>query len=94
MPVCSSDKSAATQKCHAANTGHDTPSRHSIQKQDRPVVVLFIVVGRHTGIHNYPFKYLGSEPIGESFPDLPHTRANAQHYDADMVVVSQKLGRK
>ena len=27
------DQCAATQKCHAAHTGHDTPPRHSIQTQ-------------------------------------------------------------
>ena len=31
---------------------------------------------------------------GKSFPDLPHTPANAQLYDAVMVVVSQKHSRK
>ena len=30
----------------------------------------------------------------KSFPDLPHTPANAQLYDADMVVVSRKPGIK
>ena len=35
-----------------------------------------------------------TDPIGESFPDLPHTSANAHLYDTGMVVVSQKLGRK
>ena len=34
------------------------------------------------------------DPTGKSFPDLPHTPANAQLYDAVMVVVSWKLGRK
>ena len=28
------DKCAATQECHAANTGHDTLPCHSIQTQD------------------------------------------------------------
>ena len=55
----------------------------SIQTQGWPVAVLSIDVERHTGIHNYPFKYLWSDPIEESFPDLPHTPANAQLYDAD-----------
>ena len=32
--------------------------------------------------------------IGKIFPDLPHTPANAQLYDAVIVVVSKKLGRK
>ena len=36
----------------------------------------------------------GSNPFGKSFPDLPQTPANAQLYDAGMMVVSQKLGRK
>ena len=49
------DKCAATQKCHAADTGHDSLTCHSIQTQGRPVVVLFIDVERQTGIHNYPF---------------------------------------
>ena len=33
-------------------------------------------------------------PERESYPDPPHTPANAQLYDAVMVVVSRKLGRK
>ena len=49
------DQCAATQKCHAADTGHDTPPRHSIQTRGRPVAVLSIDVERHTGIHSYPF---------------------------------------
>ena len=55
-----------------------TLPRHSTQTQGRPIVVLSIDVGRHTGIHNYPFKCLCSDPIGKCFPDLPHTTANAQ----------------
>ena len=43
-----------THKCQAADTGHDTPLRHSIQTQGRPVVVLSIYVERNTGIHIYP----------------------------------------
>ena len=35
-----------------------------------------------------------SDPIGKSFPELPHTQVNAQIYDAVMVIISQKLGRK
>ena len=49
------DQCAATQKCHAADTGYDTPPRHSIQRRRRPVAVLSIDVKRHTGIHSYPF---------------------------------------
>ena len=48
-------KSAATRECHAAATRHDTPPRHSIQTQSRPVAVLYIDAERHTGIQNYPF---------------------------------------
>ena len=58
LPTCSNGtltKSVATRECHAADTGHDTPTRHSIQTQGRRVVVLSIVVERHTGKHNYPF---------------------------------------
>ena len=40
---------------NAADTGHDTPPRHSIQTRGRPVAVLSIDVERHTGIHSYPF---------------------------------------
>ena len=32
-------------------------------------------------------------PDWEILHNLPHTPANAQLYDTDMVVVSQKLGR-
>ena len=49
------DQCAATQECHAADTGHDTPPHHSIQTQGRPVAVLSIDVERHTGRHRYPF---------------------------------------
>ena len=49
------DQFAATLECHAADTGHDTPPRHNIQTQGRPVAVLSIELKRHTGIHNYPF---------------------------------------
>ena len=49
------DQCAATQECHAADTGHDTPPRHSIQTRGQPVVLSFDVEG-HTGIHNYPFE--------------------------------------
>ena len=88
------------------DTGRDTPPSHSIQTQDitpNPVTVnrhmadlslwyiLIIDVERHTWKHNNPILYLGSNPIGKSFPDLP--RHAAQFHDAIMVV-SQKLGRK
>ena len=46
---------AATQECHAADTGHDTPPCHSIQTRGGPVAVLSIDVERHTGIHSHPF---------------------------------------
>ena len=49
------DQCAATQGCHAADTGHDTTPCHSIQTQGRLVVLLSIDVERHTGIYNYPF---------------------------------------
>ena len=38
------DQCVATQKCHAADTGHDTPPRHSIQTHDLSVAVLSIGV--------------------------------------------------
>ena len=41
-----------------------------------------------------PILNLRQHPTGKSFPELPHTPANAQHYDVVLVVVSQKLGRK
>ena len=53
VPTCSSG--AATQECHAADTGHDTPARHSIQTQGPPVAVLSFDVEHHTGMHSYPF---------------------------------------
>ena len=52
-----------------------------------------IDVERHTGTHNYPFTCLESNPIGKSFHDLLNTQANTQLNDADIMVVSQKLGR-
>ena len=67
---------------------------YSIQTQGQPVIVLPIDFELHNGIHNYLYYCLGSDLIEKSFFDLPHTSANAQLYDAGMVVVSQKLGRK
>ena len=57
VPACSSGTStcATTLECHAADTGHDIPTRHSKQTQDQPIIVLSIDVEHHTGIHNYPF---------------------------------------
>ena len=49
------DQCAATQECHAADTGHHTPPRHTIHTRGRPVAVLSIGVARHTGLHSYPF---------------------------------------
>ena len=49
------EQCADTQEFHAADTEHDTPTRHNIQTRDRPVAVLSIDVERHTGIHSYPF---------------------------------------
>ena len=76
---------AATREWHATDTEHDAPPHHSIQTQGQPVVVISIDVECHAGIHNYPFQCLGSDPIRKSFPDLPHTPANAQLYDANIV---------
>ena len=55
------------------DTGNDTPPRHSLQTQGRPVVVLSIDVEHHTVIYNYTFQCLGSDPIGKSFPNRHHT---------------------
>ena len=71
----------------------DMTHRHSIQTQGRPVVVLSIDVERHTGIHNNPLLCLCADDR-EIFVGLPHTPVNAQLYDAVILVVSQKLGRK
>ena len=76
---------APTQECHAANTGYDTPPHYSIQTRGRLVDVVSIDVERHTGIMFW------ARPDREI---LPHTPANAQLFDAVMVVVSRKLGRK
>ena len=79
---------------HRNGMPHDTQPRHSIQTRARPVAVLSIGVERYTGIHNYPILCLGRDPTRKSFTDLPHTPANVRLYDAGMVVISQKLGRK
>ena len=58
VPVCSSGTLTnvlATQECHAANTGRNIPSCHSLQTHGWPVAVLSIDVEHHTGIHSYPF---------------------------------------
>ena len=56
------------------------------------IYIYIYIIYIYTGIQNKPC--LGSDPIGKSFPDLPHTPSNAQLYDAVVVVASQKLGRK
>ena len=83
MSACSSGTLTSVlphRDCHVADTGHGTSPRHSIQTRDRSVDVLSIDVKRHIGIHNYPFYCIGSDPIGKSFPDLPHTPMDAQLY--------------
>ena len=44
----------ATLEYPAADTGHGTPPRHSIQTRGRHIL-LSIDVERYPGIHNYPF---------------------------------------
>ena len=60
--ACSSgtyfDQCAATLECHAADTGHGTLSRLTVQTRGRPVAVLSFDVERHTGIYSYPFQCL------------------------------------
>ena len=41
------------------DTGHDYASRHSIQTQGQPVIVLSKDVEHHTGIHHYSILCLG-----------------------------------
>ena len=97
VPFCSNGTLTNVQphKVVMPQTQDMTPHpHHSIQTQGRPVIVLSINVECNTGIDNYPFQCLGSDPIGKSFPDLPHAPANAKLDDAVMVVVRQKIGRK
>ena len=86
------DPCDATEECHATDTGHDTPPRHRIQTQGRPVVVLSLDVERHTGIHNYPFNILGKTRSGNPSTTF-HTHQRILNF-LMLVVVSQKLGRK
>ena len=79
--------------CHTGLSCHRHRTWHPILSQYRYRVVS-IDVEHITGIHNYPFYCLGSDPIGKSFPVLSTHAVNAHLYDAVMVVVSQKLGRK
>ena len=53
MPACSSGTLSLTNVL-PHRTGHDNPSRHSIQTQGL-LFVQSIDVERHTGIHNHPF---------------------------------------
>ena len=81
------------------DTGHDTPPRHSIQTQGMPLPL--VTVYRHRAdLLCYPLMWLThwntQLPILMSWVRLlpkPFTYTNAQCYDADMVVVSQKLSR-
>ena len=47
------DQCTATMERHAEDTGHDTPSCHSIQAMGLPVVALSIGVVCYTGSHSY-----------------------------------------
>ena len=66
---------SATQECHAPDTRHDIPTRHSIQTRGRPVSVLSIDVERHSGIHNYPNFMSWVRPDREILPQ-PSTHAS------------------
>ena len=62
------DQSAATQECHAVNTVHETPTRHSIQTQGRPLVLIYIDVEYITT----NFNVFGQTRSGNLFPTF-HT---------------------
>ena len=52
------DHCAATQECHAVDTGHDTPARHSVYRHGTNLSSCYpfmIYVERHSEIHNYAF---------------------------------------
>ena len=85
------DQCAATQECHAGDSGHDT--YHSIHTWGQPVVVLSIVVERHTGIHNYPMICL-TRSGNPSLTFYTHQRMLNFMMLLYMVVISQKPGRK
>ena len=83
VPTCSSDTVTNvllnTQKCHAADKGHDTQPSHSIQTRGRPVAVLYIDVERHTGIHNIHFNVLVQTRSGKTSSTF-HTHQRTLHY--------------
>ena len=84
---------------NAADTVHDIPPRHDTlmtvyrHRADLSLCYPFMwsVTVEYT---NTNFNVLGKIPIWKSFPDRPHPPANSQLYDANMVVVCRKLGRK
>ena len=53
--------------------------------------LMWNVILEYTATH---FNVLGQSRPGNPSPTLPHTAANAQLYDAVMVIASRKLGRK
>ena len=77
----------------ALHTGYDTPPRHSIQTQGRPVVLSFDVERHKWKRHTTQCYVFGQTRSGNTSPDLPHAPTNAQLYDAVMVVFHQKPGR-
>ena len=95
VPTCSSGTSTKLLP-HRNATGHDNPHCNSKQTQGRPVIVLSIDVERQIVIHNSQLPILMSwvRPDRKILPRPSTHTANAQIYDAVMVVVSQRLGRK
>ena len=78
--------------CHRHRTQHSTLSQYT----DTGPTCRCAIHWCGTSHWNTQLPILMSwvRPDLEILPDLPHTPANAQFYDAVIVVVSQKLGRK
>ena len=75
VPTCRQwyfDQRAATQECHAADTGHDTPPRHSIQTHG-PHILSLCYPFMWNITPEYTFQCLRSDPTRQSFLDFRHT---------------------
>ena len=91
MPACSSGTltNVLPHRNVDTDTGHDTPPHHSWANLSLCYPLMWNVTQEYTTTHFNVFGKTRSEN-----PSLTTHTANAQLYDAVVVVVSQKLDRK
>ena len=73
---------------------HPTLLQYTVYRHRADLLLRYPLMWNITLEYTTSNQCLGSDPTRKSFPDLSQTIANAQLYNAVMMVVSQKLSRR